>query len=203
MKRPLKVASKLVTESQFRRLQEEWDARLKMTDFVDIERGRDLNSMDASTFRGVSDGGHGMEVMLVDPMPGVVASGGEQPSIYHSSSQLDTGEHFADAPQARLWALLSQAANDLPREAKLRSLLVDITTCGEIFPAAERHGVDRKAAARRMRRLCNAVGVDYDQIFASPRPRRPPQPVEAAPVRRLSRVEIRALRYTPPKRMGA
>lgn len=197
MKRPLKVATTLVSKSQFRALQDECDAELKRTGFVDIERGQDFNGMDASTFRGLSDGGHGMEVVLVAPTATLDAHGG-----YHDC-QLDTGTGFAEAPQARLWALLSQAAHELPRDAELRSLLVDITTSGELEGPAARHGIPWRVAMRRMKRLCLAVGVDYGKLFASARPPAVIAKLEVAPVRRLSRREIRRLDYTPPRRIGA
>lgn len=211
MKRPLKIATTLVSKSQFRVLQDECDAELKRTGFVDIERGQDLNDMNASTFRGMSDGGHGMEVTLVDP--------GEVPATRYyghvgavvnvharfqgAGSKFDTSPGFSDAPQARLWALLSQAAHELPRDAELRSLLVDITTSGELQGPADRHGINRKIAMRRMMRLCRAVGVDYYDVFVSARPPAVVEKVAAAPVRRLTKIEIRRLNYTPPRRIGA
>lgn len=210
MKRPLKVATKLVSKSQFRALQDECDAELKRTGFVDVERGQDLNAMDASTFRGVSDGGHGMEVSLID-LPGHVmqrsgkytrgASLGGSPSI--GNGIFDTYAGFADAPQSRLWALLSQAAHELPRDAELRSLLVDITSCGELNQAAERHGISREIARPLLQRLCAAVGVDYGNLFSPTRPAPKTEAANVAPVRKLSRKEIQRLDYTPPRRIGA
>lgn len=205
MKRPLKVPTKLVSKSQFNELQRVWDDILKLADFVDIEKGRDLNLMDASTFRGASDGGHGMEVCQVPMTSNCLRPGMEDYSSpgYFRASELETHEGFADAPQARMWAVLSRAAHDLPVESGLRDLLVDVTTTGEIDQAAKRHGLNRETVRIKVRRLCEAVGIDYANLLASARPRRPEPQTQAAPVRRLSRREIKRLQYSPPKRIGA
>ena len=207
MKRPLKVPTKLVTKSQFRDLQEKWDAELRASGFVDIERGVDVNELDASTFRGGSEGGHGMEVTLRAVSPTYAKSdraasddaGGMHLSLF------DYQEAFHESPQARLWARLAQAAHDLSSAFRWRDLLIDVANGMTQVDAAEKYQISRDKVIRLVKVFCECEGFDYESLFSSPHPRPPSEAAAAspAPVRRLSRREIRSLRYTPPtKRVG-
>lgn len=195
MKRALKVPTKQISKAEFRKLQDEMDARLRASGFVDIEYGRDLNDFDASTFRGHSDeGGHGIEVSLWDAF--TFSDSGE-------NGNQDLCAYISDADQFKLWSMFAQKANDLPGSDVWRSFMIELAECGGIREASRRLGVSPFAAERAVRRFCAANEIDYSKLLSACRPSSKPEETKPARVRKLSKREIRTLGYMPPKLIGA
>lgn len=154
-KRPLAVPTSRISRADFMALQARWDRKLARAGFKDIESGQDLNLLATSTFRGVSNhatgsDGHGAEFVL--GIPAHVAD--QVPNVFSTA-------------RARAWALFSQAAHDLPRDARTRLLLVDVATCGNQAEVARRRKIAPERLSELVRRLCSAIGVDSKNLFGS------------------------------------
>lgn len=138
-------------------LQAKYDAKLAKSGFRDIEYGQDTNMIDGSTFRGVSERptdtnvrGGGAEFIL--GLPDSVAE--VTPNVFHS-------------PRARAWALFSQAANDLPTDARTRRLLLEVAETGNQAEVARRRRIAPERLSELVRRLCDAIGVESRNLFGS------------------------------------
>lgn len=173
-KRPLAVPTSRISKADFLALQSVWDRKLAKSGFRDIEYGQDMNLLQTSTFRGVSDGApahgrehhtHGAEHVL--GLPPLVAD--ETPNVF-------------SAPRARAWALFSQAAHDLPKDERTRRILVAVAESGNTVDVAKRHRMRRQRVSELVWRLCGAIGIEPSNLFGgvTEHGEMPPLPVRGA-----------------------
>lgn len=220
VKRPMKVSSSKVSGAEFMRLQAKYDAELRASGFRDIEDGSDLNLSDSSTFRRVSEtGGHGAEVVIgwlhlegkgrlrveSDHACGDATrvwaddDGGETGSNMRGMLGRPQSGSVFDSPRARAWMRFSQAAHEIPTDPKMRAVLVDVADTGSIAESAARNGLSERRVYDRVTRLCEAIGLDRRSLLGAVTDvaEARPEPV-VAPVRKLSKREVRSLRYEAP-----
>jgi hypothetical protein len=185
------------TKAQLRQLQAKWYARLRRDGFVDVEGGRDLNHLNATTLPGsgslsfvstTAEGPDGLfdatELFEVD-----------NDAVYGGFTSV------ANTSQAVLWRKVMGAAHDLPSNYKHRAFLIDwATSGGKRRAAARRAGIPINIARGDTARFCARIGVEEIALFTSANPARSmkPEAPTPAPVRRLSKREIARLQYTPP-----
>ena len=216
--RRLLVPTKTISKADFMRLQAKVDAALRRSGFRDIEFGRDYNSFPSSTFRGKSSdtpyptatgggGGHGAEFVLVglSDSSSLHVVGREVTRGQKGSAGLPDGSvSLFDTPRARAWAIFSQAAHDLPTDDKTRAVLVDVSDGGNQAAVGRCHGLSKQAVNDMVHRLCKAIGIDQAGLFSAVTDRGEPEEVVApGPVRRLTKREIRRLKYEAPARRAS
>lgn len=171
-------------------LQDAWDQRLRASGFKDIEGGADTNLISGSTFRRPSDnGGHGATVVL---------------GLGHGDDDQDERPSIFETARARAWARFSQAAHELPIDAQMRAILVDVGESGSLIGAATRNGVSRFVVYDRATRLCEAIGIDRRLMFDAVTDVTEPAPPPAVnPARRLTKREIKRLCLEAPRERKA
>ena len=166
------------------RLQAEFDDRLRATGFRDIENGDDTNLYDSSTFQAPRGG-----------MPRTVDIGRE-------AGIDDDLDNVFSAPAARAWALFGQAAHELSTDPKTRDILLAVADSGSRTEAALRIGVPYETVKTKVAGLCEAIGIEYRNLFGNRGGSgrySEKTPAPAAPkARRLTKREIRRLVYTSP-----
>lgn len=199
-KRKLLVPTKTISNADFMRLQEKCDAELRASGFRDIEFGYDLNLIAASTFRGAMVdsasgefcGGHGMEITLAPMGPGDHPTEGGPDGSKAQDSLFDT-------PRARAWALFGQAAHDLPTDDVTRAILVAVADGATQAEVGRQHGISKQAVNEMVHRLCKAIGIDQRGMFSAVTDRGEEASTRApAPVRKLTKREVKRLRYESP-----
>jgi hypothetical protein len=197
-KRPLRVPTRQISQAEFMRLQAHYDAELRASGFRDIEDGSDLNLIDGSTFRRPSNGGHGAEVKIGCGVGTGRSSGySQRMGIMHSDGLADDVSVF-DSPRARAWMRFSQAAHELPTDAEMRAILIDVADTGSLTESSIRNGVSERTVYDRVTRLCAAIGIGRRCLLgAVTDTAAPPEPM-VTPARRLTKKEIRRLNYEPP-----
>jgi len=180
------------------RLQAHYDAELRASGFRDIEDGSDLNLIDGSTFRRASKGGHGAEFKI-----GVDAHS-DKPAGFRRRGMLtrddwSNGGNVFESPRARAWMRFSQAAHELPTDAEMRAILIDVADTGSLTESATRNGVSERTVYDRVTRLCAAIGIDRRCLLGAvtDAAAAPAEPV-VTPARKLTKKEIRRLHYGPP-----
>ena len=175
---------------------------------TDIESGRDLNRLPASTLPGA----HGLSFVPVSADDG---AGDVFDSVQmHERQNLEiygqvTG--VADTPQAALWDAAAYFAHRLPLDYEHRDLILAWTETGKLAESGKEFGLSRFAAYRAITKFCRLAGLDYEQLMSSADIYRgavgPDTYVDpcvkvgkvcTCPVRRLSKAEIARLTYTPP-----
>jgi hypothetical protein len=118
----------------------EWYGKLRREGFRDIEGGRDLNKLHASTFPG-GDGTRGAAF------------------VAWPDADFEPHAQLADHPTAVFHRRLSQAAWDLPRDHRDRRLVLlaceqDATTAGRTL------GIHYRAARRRLVEFRESLGIN-------------------------------------------
>lgn len=117
----------------------EWYSKLRRSGFRDIEGGRDLNQLHASTFPG-GDGSRGAAF------------------VAWPDTDFEPRTLLADHPTAVYYRRLSQAAWDLPRDHKDRRLFL-LAIESDTRNAARRLGVPGITARKRYLRFRDSIGL--------------------------------------------
>lgn len=193
-------------------LQAQWDARAAAgpDGIVDIESGRDLNKFPTSSLPG----SHGLSFV---PLSAEDADGEtfDALQMHEETNASIYGEPtgVADTPQAKAWQDAAYRAHRLPQHYDRRAVIIDWADTGKLSETAAAHGLSIFSARRALVKFCREEGLDYDELMSSADIYRgqigPDDFVDpciksngrcTCPVRRLSKKEIRALDYTPPRK---
>lgn len=113
-----------------------WYAKLRATGFRDVEGGRDLNELHASTFRG-GDGSHGA-------------------AVHSWPDGFEPQQRLADHPTAVYFRGLEHAARELTGE---RRVMLLAASDGNIAAAARSIGRNRFKGHRRVQRFAVSIGL--------------------------------------------
>lgn len=185
----------------FRRLQAHWDDRLAASGFRDIERSQKRPApftRDTAPFTTLDERHTSLDSLAHDYTCG---AGHEMtPLEYWERQNLHAyGQPtaFADTEIARLWAFLQQ--QELPRNYKRRRFLMAWTGSGDPAAAARDHGLTPKQARTTIAKFCARLNVRVPHVRA--RRELAPAATGPAPARVLSRPEIEALNYQPPRKL--
>jgi hypothetical protein len=205
-KRPLAVPTAQISRADFMRLQAKLDKRLAREGFVDIECGADLNLRPATTFRHTSaTGGHGAEVVIggVEIIPAIRPGSPGDSGSRRNMSCLELVESVFDSPRARAWMIFSQAAHELPTDARTRKILLSVAENGSLTEAMRRHRTTYDTVRLLVIGLCDAIGVEYRSLFSAVTEVAPtPDLPKPGPVRQLRQDEIRRIYREPERAAG-
>jgi hypothetical protein len=154
---------------------------------VDIENGKDLAELPASTLPGSGSIGF---------VP--IASTGDG-ETWEPASDVTV----ANTEQAAMWRRLADAAWSLPPNYKRRRFLIDwATSDGNRDGAARRHGLTKDVARDAVSLFLRRTGVAETLVFRGARSQARAALPDPPPVRRLSKKEIASLPYRAPKEIS-
>lgn len=184
----------------FQRLQARWDDRLAAAGFRDIERSQKRPApftRDTDPYTTLDQRHTSLDTLGPDY---VTAAGDELTALeyWERRNLLAYGQptSWAETDLARLWALLQR--QELPRNYRHRRFIVAWTASGDPAAAARGIRITPKQARVTIARFCARLQVRVPHVRAARAASSPPAP--PSPVRVLSRAEIEALTYQPPRK---
>lgn len=132
-----------------------WYARLRRGGFVDVEGGRDLNQLDAWTFRGGSDSGN--EDSSVRTRRSMVSLSNRLDDTDDAAAEPATP--LADAPQAQYWRLVGIAAHEVPTVTPRRNFILLAAELGNVEAARRHYHLSRRQARTAWSKFLRRAGL--------------------------------------------
>ena len=173
-----------MTKAAFSKLQREWYAKLKATGFQDIEHGRDLNEIPASTFRGAGKGA--FTVALLDPM-----AEASQDLIEQQGTTLELH------PVPEYWSRVTEAVYKLRFRDPRRKVLLACLKHGQQQAAAK-----LKIPAHRVNQVWRGFLKDIGLPEArSYNAKDHDSDVKPGKVKKLTKAQVRKLKYSCPREL--
>lgn len=163
-------------KTEFRALQAIWYAKLRETGFVDIEGGRDLNQMSASTFSAGNRerGWIGFDFYSDDDWTSRIPNGhswwgNTQENKLARLSEDNGSLSPADTARGSAWRTFGCAANDLKRSRR-KSLLLAVSEKGYIDPTdLRRFRFTANQAYGVVHEFCREIGLPVSGLLSKGR----------------------------------
>lgn len=164
-----------------------WYQRIKDLDpdFVDIEGGRDLAQLNASTFRG-GDGTRGVSFLRDD--------------LEVTLEEVEDGRslQLRDHPTAIYWRAVAVAANDLPHNHPRRAFILDAAIIGNVAAAARDHDLAPDQGDRVWWAFLSRARLPRGALYGSKSPTTPAPPTAARSLSPDELAQLQAQREPPP-----
>ncbi len=179
--KPVKLGSK-----QFLALQRTWYKKAKASGHVDVERFMDMNKLPISTMPRA----HGP--FLYDP---------EESDEYDQENDSSNGIEYtslADTDKALFWRRVTHLAAALPIASPMRKLANAFADLGSFAAAARQCRTSKQKAEAKLRAWLKLNGLkEATGLVRRPRVEK----TEPAPVKVLSKNQIKQLGYLSPKQI--